>query len=184
MTNEVTRGDQHALSTDTDQIRDEICSRIAAGETLSAICASDTEDRLPNYRTIMRWLHDPGDNHAIFRRQFERAQMAYTWSWLDTAEARLLDHEVGWLFSEKKNCRVPDNYAISHLREIMQHARWRAKSLLDMFGDRIRVETEERESDSQPRIDWTKLSDSALREVQAAIYYPDEQGNDPRVVNE
>jgi len=51
----------------TDNLADEICDRIAAGESLRTICDDDT---MPNRRTVMRWL----DANPVFATKHARAR--------------------------------------------------------------------------------------------------------------
>lgn len=187
------RSDDHTPAVpgtkDTPAVRDEICGRMAEGESLHQILKDpDKPAHLPTYRNVMKWLHDPRDRHREFREQFFRAQRAFTFYYLDHGESEAMSKEDGWMWSAKKQCYVPDNYAIQHMRVILEHARWRAKVVLpDLFGDKMRLDVTERDDEPGPRIDWTKLSDSALREVRNAMYYPDEQDGakpDERVVGE
>lgn len=54
----------------TPKLADEICERIANGESLRSICRSE---EMPHAGTVCRWLAD--DNKA-FREQYERARDA------------------------------------------------------------------------------------------------------------
>lgn len=59
----------------TQEIAEEICSRIAKGESLRSICAGDdqtAEGYMPHRSTVMRWL---GENET-FRDQYARAREA------------------------------------------------------------------------------------------------------------
>ncbi len=53
----------------TPEIADEICRRLAGGESLRAICR---DDGMPHAETIRRWLAD--DKHPGFRGQYARAR--------------------------------------------------------------------------------------------------------------
>jgi hypothetical protein len=53
----------------TDAIAAEICRRLAAGESLSAICRSDG---MPSRETVMAWTRDPA--HAAFLGDYARAR--------------------------------------------------------------------------------------------------------------
>lgn len=56
----------------TQEIADEICTRLANGESLRAICGSDRDDFLPAMGTVFRWLADP--DNVTFREQYARAR--------------------------------------------------------------------------------------------------------------
>ena len=51
----------------TAYLADEICRRLAEGEALVAICS---EDEMPGYRTVFRWLSERED----FRQEYTRAK--------------------------------------------------------------------------------------------------------------
>ncbi len=56
----------------TQEIADEICTRLANGESLRAICAADRDDFMPAMGTVFRWLADP--ERASFREQYAMAR--------------------------------------------------------------------------------------------------------------
>ena len=53
----------------TQEIADEICDRIAKGESLRAICADEEAGWLPSARTVHRWI----DGNEEFCQQYARA---------------------------------------------------------------------------------------------------------------
>lgn len=55
----------------TQEISDEICSRLAAGESLRAIAKSE---HLPSLTTIFRWLTGTDEAYTKFRDQYARAR--------------------------------------------------------------------------------------------------------------
>lgn len=56
----------------TAVIADEICTRLANGESLRAICNSERDDFMPAMGTVFRWLADPVN--ASFREQYAMAR--------------------------------------------------------------------------------------------------------------
>lgn len=54
----------------TPELADEICTRLANGESLRAICASDRDDWMPSIGTILRWVSEKPE----FREQYARAR--------------------------------------------------------------------------------------------------------------
>lgn len=54
-----------------EAVAEEICFRIADGDSLRKICG---EDGFPERRTVFRWLADPA--HEAFRRQYALAREA------------------------------------------------------------------------------------------------------------
>ena len=53
----------------TSKLVNEICARLASGDSLRTICM---EDKFPSKTTVLRWLFD--DKHEGFRDQYERAR--------------------------------------------------------------------------------------------------------------
>lgn len=51
-------------------VADEICDRIAKGESLRTICGAERDDFLPGQTTVFKWL---GENEA-FAKQYARAR--------------------------------------------------------------------------------------------------------------
>ena len=56
----------------SEEIADEICSRITRGESLTAICADKEGGWLPSESTVYRWL----EAHGEFREKYARAREA------------------------------------------------------------------------------------------------------------
>lgn len=55
----------------TAEIAEEICERIALGESLRAIC---NDEHLPSERTVHRWLSADDERLAAFRQQYAHAR--------------------------------------------------------------------------------------------------------------
>ena len=53
-------------------VADEICDRLARGESLRAICADESSGWLPSMTTVFRWLNESPE----FREQYARAREA------------------------------------------------------------------------------------------------------------
>ena len=60
----------------TDEISEEICRRLAGGESLRAICRSES---MPHVATVLRWL----PAHPEFRDQYARAREAQAECFVD-----------------------------------------------------------------------------------------------------
>lgn len=54
----------------TQKLVDEICERIACGESLRSVCR---DEKMPNMITIIRWLAD--ESKADFCKQYDRARV-------------------------------------------------------------------------------------------------------------
>jgi hypothetical protein len=66
----------------TQELADQICNRLAEGESLRSICC---DEHMPHVATVCRWLAD--ENHRIFREQYARAREAQA----DTITDEILD---------------------------------------------------------------------------------------------
>ena len=69
----------------TPEIANEICERLAKGESLREICSADRDDFLPCERTVYRWLEGKEDWAAEFRQQYARAREGQADSKFDAA---------------------------------------------------------------------------------------------------
>lgn len=56
----------------SDELADEICQRIADGQSVREICA---DEDMPHMATFFRWLADE-DKHKVLREQYARAKEA------------------------------------------------------------------------------------------------------------
>lgn len=54
----------------SEAVADEICTRLANGESLRSICAEDREDHVPAMGTVLRWVVE----NEIFREHYVRAR--------------------------------------------------------------------------------------------------------------
>lgn len=51
-------------------VADEICERLARGDSLRKICGADRDDFIPGATTVFKWL----DEHEAFAKQYARAR--------------------------------------------------------------------------------------------------------------
>lgn len=58
----------------TPEIANEICERLAKGESLRRICEDDEGGFLPSARTVHRWLASEEDWALAFRQQYAHAR--------------------------------------------------------------------------------------------------------------
>ncbi|HEX8385687.1 MAG TPA: hypothetical protein VF576_05865 [Rubricoccaceae bacterium] len=54
----------------TEALGDDVCTRIAGGESLRAICK---DEGYPSVSSVMRWLASEAPEHVAFREQYARA---------------------------------------------------------------------------------------------------------------
>lgn len=100
-------------------VADEICRRIADGESLRKMCEGDD---MPSAETVRRWLAD--EKHAEFRGQYACAREAQG----DSYAERAVDEALG-----------ANDAAIGRLR--MDALKWAASKLAPKkYGDKITQE--------------------------------------------
>lgn len=109
----------------TPEIADEICTRLANGESLRAICGSDRDDFMPALGTVMRWVVE----NQAFREQYEEARRIQAETMADEivaiADGRDLGTEEKVALSARDRLRVDSR-------------KWVASKLLPKkYGDKI-----------------------------------------------
>lgn len=114
----------------TQEIADEICIRLANGESLRAICASDRDDFIPAMGTVFRWLAAP--ENQSFREQYAMAREVQAETMADEivsiADGSGLDVEARVALSARDRLRVDSR-------------KWVASKLLPKkYGDKITQE--------------------------------------------
>jgi hypothetical protein len=80
----------------SDELARAICSRLAEGESLRQICASQG---MPDSATVLRWL----DQHSAFREQYARAREVQAEHWVDEIIEIADDAVNDWEEREKKD---------------------------------------------------------------------------------
>lgn len=119
----------------TKDIGDQICERLAAGESLNSICRTDG---VPHKVTIMRWLLSEQDIYADFRNQYALArQIQYEFladDIMDIAD----DGRNDWMERED-----PDNpgfnfngEAVARSRLRVDTRKWFLSKVLPKFADK------------------------------------------------
>ena len=117
----------------TDEKADTICDRLASGESLVAICASD---EMPSTVTVFRWLAA----NESFRCKYARAREAQADvlfdEILDIADEKSRDTIKG-----KSGEDIPDNEWISRSRLRIDARKWMAGKLRPkVYGDKLELE--------------------------------------------
>lgn len=120
----------------TDEIADTICERLAEGESLREICASDG---MPNRATVFRWLaarDDFRDQYALAREAQAEALADDILSIADNSAndwmARNDPYNPGWTINGE---------AIARARLRVDSRKWVASKLLPKkYGERMAVE--------------------------------------------
>lgn len=132
-----------AHSTYTAEIGDIICQRVAAGESLRAIC--DDAD-MPDRTTVWRWLNE----HETFATNHARAREAQA----DVMDERIL---------EVADACTSDTAAADRVK--IGAYQWRAARLnAKRYGDK-QVHSGDPENPIATRVDFSGLSVDALREL-------------------
>lgn len=98
----------------TQEIANEICERLAKGESLRSITAPDRDDFMPSETTVRRWLAGDEDWNDRFRRQYARARE-------DQADFKF---EEAWEIAAKA---TPENVAVARLQ--VDVVKWQAGKL-------------------------------------------------------
>ena len=119
----------------TDAIGDEICDRLANGESLVAICKSD---HMPNPSTIYRWLDS--DAHDGFRNRYARARQDQADTLADEIISIADDGRNDWMEANAEDSIAwkinGEHVQRSKLR--MEARKWTAAKLKPKkYGDRV-----------------------------------------------
>jgi hypothetical protein len=112
----------------TAEIADEICTRLANGESLRAICASDRDDFMPHIGTVLRWV----GQHEEFREQYARAREIQAETHADDIVA--IADGAGLTGEEKVALSARDRLRVDSRK-------WVASKLLPKkYGDKVQAE--------------------------------------------
>ena len=121
----------------TNELEDDILSRIACGESLRGICA---EDAMPNISTVIRWLAADED----FARKYTRAR---------EMQAEILADEMLDIADDDKSDRIDikdkdgniikteqNNVAVARSKLKLEQRRWWAEKLRPkVYGNKVAV---------------------------------------------
>lgn len=121
----------------TPELGEEICVRIAQGETLISICR---DDHMPNPASLYMWL----DNFPEFAKIYQQAR-------LKQADYKAEEVEL-WA-----NRKASDPVDVSRHRLIVDTLKWRAaQQRPTRWGKQVKIHTEEGNFK-----DWTELAAAA-----------------------
>jgi len=111
----------------TPELADEICTRLANGESLRAICSSDRDDWMPSIGTILRWVSEKPD----FREQYARAR---------EVQAETHADEIVTI-ADGVSCADPSAIDVARDRLRIDARKWVASKLLPKkYGDKVQAE--------------------------------------------
>lgn len=121
-------------------IADEICRRIAGGESLRAICEDDT---MPSTSSVCRWLAD--DANVEFREQYARAREAQADAivdeMLDIADDATNDYMERKTEDEQSPGYVLNGEHVQRSKLRIDARKWVASKLAPKkYGDKLDVE--------------------------------------------
>lgn len=121
------------MSGEFDQaIADEICDRLAKGESLRKICGAERDDFMPGRTTVLKWL---GENEA-FASQYARAREAQ-------ADCKF---EEAWEIAEKATA---ESVQVARLQ--VDTIKWQASKLAPKkYGDKVAVTGGDPEQGDKP----------------------------------
>jgi hypothetical protein len=119
-------------STYVEEIGNEICARLAEGESLAAIC---TDPHLPQQSTIKMWVHDPPKAalaHSFPDRYARARSMGY-----EVLADQILTIGDAPIYHNGE----PDNALVQHARLMSENRKWLLSKLLPkQFGDKVTQE--------------------------------------------
>ncbi len=108
----------------TPKTADQICERIADGESLRLVCEDET---MPAKSTVMRWLND--DRILEFRDQYAHAREAQADCYADQ-------------IIEIADAAAADNTAVQRARLRVDARKWKASKLAPKaYGDKLGLTT-------------------------------------------
>ena len=116
----------------TDKLAAKICRRLAAGESLRAICR---DNAMPSISTVMGWLFD--GNHDKFSEQYARAREAQAEIRADEI-VDIADDDTNDFAADKDGKLVANSEHIQRSRLRVDARKWIAAKLLQKrYGDKI-----------------------------------------------
>lgn len=124
-----------APSTFTPALGDEICQRMAEGETLTEICRSEG---MPAFASVHRWA----DRHAEFGEAFARAREAQAHRWAEEVIEISDDSRNDWITrqTERGEEIMVNHEHISRSKLRVDSRKWLlAKVLPRIYGEKVEV---------------------------------------------
>lgn len=113
----------------TQEVADEICRRMAEGQSLRAILR---DEGMPSWMTVWRWSED----NEAFRAQYARARQAQAHRWVDEIVEISDDDSRDW--TERDGVPVVNGEAIQRSRLRVDTRKWFASKVLPkIYGDKI-----------------------------------------------
>lgn len=123
----------------SDAVAQEICERLAAGQSLRQICR---DKHLPHRGTVLKWLYDK--SHPGFHDQYARARERQLEVWADEIMDIVDDGSNDWMEIETDKGRIKkvlDNEHVQRSKLRMEARKWILSKLAPKkYGDLQRLE--------------------------------------------
>ena len=114
----------------TEEIADQICERLAVGESLRSICK---DPKMPAMSAVFRWLADP--RYQMFKEQYAHAREVGLESMADEIM------EIADEIPQSDDRGRIDNGAVQHQRLKVDARKWiLSKQLPKKYGDKVTTE--------------------------------------------
>lgn len=113
-------------------VADEICERLAKGQSLRKICHADRDDFIPSRSTVLKWLNE----NDAFASQYARAREAQADHFVDEIVAIADGEGLSIAIGDED----PQTYPTDHNRDRLRidARKWVASKLAPKkYGDRI-----------------------------------------------
>jgi len=124
----------------TQEIADNICARLIAGESLRTICG---DDGYPDARTVHRWLASKDERYDAFRQQYAHAREAQAETIFDEILEIADDARNDWMErrGEEDAGWVANGEHIQRSRLRIDARKWMAAKLAPKkYGDKVELE--------------------------------------------
>jgi len=116
----------------TPKVAADICTRLAEGESLRAICR---DGAMPGLRTVLGWLFD--GEHQEFSHQYASAREAQAEVWADEIVS-IADEATGDSTTDKDGKEIVNHEHIQRSRLRVDARKWIASKLLPKrYGDKL-----------------------------------------------
>lgn len=131
------------VSTYTDEIANEICSRLADGMSLKKICEMEG---MPSKATVFNWL----SSNQAFLDNYTRAREAQADTLADEI-VDIADDGTRDVFVDAEGKEVVNHDVIARSRLRVEARKWVASKLKPKkYGDKIQTESQQLDKDGQP----------------------------------
>lgn len=137
----------------TDELVDEICSRIASGESMNSICKSEN---MPVMSTVMLWLVD--GKHARFSEKYAESRRIQAETLADELFDIADNGTNDWMTRNDKDgneAYILNGEHVQRSRLRLDTRKWYLSKVLPKFADKQQVE-------HSGSIDINKMSDEEL----------------------